>query len=328
MSSSSTTATATISDDLIGSYKIQENTYTTASNERINPFDKNNKSVEKTAAIGYGQSVPSVISAPAAPPPATKTTTTTAKLIEDTTKNQYDAYKSSTIGSAPIPIALTTSATSSYYSSTVSVAPIIESVKDKKYTSSYSTEKDHPSISSPAVLPDSASSKRSDASKYSFGSNQYRSSGSMSDADIIFGEEFGGAVRTDSIDKSRATPGLGSSTKNKFSRDGSNFNTSVDSSDSIFGGSDTKRDTYYTNRSMSVSSAKDVDYIYQPSDSATATTTSTYRVYEGIQNAAFSDFDSPSRSSVSSTTSATAGGTNTAIKKRSTYADDDDYDLK
>lgn len=328
MSSSSATATATTSDDLISSYRIPETTYTAASNERINPFDKNNKNIEKTTAISYGSS--SVISAAA--PPATTTTTTTAKLIEDTTKGLYDAYKSSTIGSAPIPIALTTSATSSYYSSTISVAPSTEAGKDKKYTSSYSTEKDHSSISSPTVLPDSASSKRSDASKYSFGSNQYRSSGSMSDADIIFGEEFGGAVRTDSFDKSRPTPALGSSTKNKYSRDGSNFNTSVDSSDSIFGASDIKRDTYYTNRSMSVSSAKDVDYIYQPSDSATATTTSTYRVYEGIQNAAFSDFDSPSRSSVSSTTSAAAGGTNTAIlsniKNRPTYAEEDDYDLK
>lgn len=294
-SSATATATATTTDDLIGSYRLT-NTYTTASNERINPFDKNNKIIEKTT-VPYGQSPSSVISA----------TITTAI--------------SSSIGTAPVPVAIPID------------TPITEIVKDKKYTPSYSTEKDYSATSSAAsaVLPDSSSSKRSDASKYSFGTNQYTRS--LSDADIIFGaEELSNAVRTESFDKARPTPGLGSTSKNKYSRDGTNFNTSVDSSDSIFGTTDIKRDTYYTNRSMSVSSAKDVDYIYQqPSDSNTATTTATYRVYEGIQNAAFSDFDSPSRSSVSSTTSA-PGGTNAAIssntKKRSTYADDDDYDLK
>lgn len=68
---------------------------------------------------------------------------------------------------------------------------------------------------------------------------------------------------------------------------------------------------------MSVSSAKDVDYIYQTSETAAATA-GAYRVYEGIQNAAFQDFDSPSRSSVSSVTS----------NKTRPRDLDDDYDLK
>lgn len=72
---------------------------------------------------------------------------------------------------------------------------------------------------------------------------------------------------------------------------------------------------------MSVSSAKDVDYIYQTSETAAATA-GAYRVYEGIQNAAFQDFDSPSRSSVSSVTS--IGSAN----KTQPRDLDDDYDLK
>lgn len=169
------------------------------------------------------------------------------------------------------------------------------------------------------VLPDNAAAKRSDASKYSFGSNQYtRASGSLSDAELIFGmTDSGLSSISTSSDKSS------SASAKKLGRDGNNYNTSIDTSDSVFSGNDNKRDTYCSNRSMSVSSVKDVEYIYQPTNSSTNVVTSSYRVYEGIQNAAFSDFDSPSSmSSVASTT----GNANTNTKNRSIY--EDDYDLK
>lgn len=120
----------------------------------------------------------------------------------------------------------------------------------------------------------------------------------------------------------------------RYSREG-NYNASIDTSDSVFSGNESgKRDTYTTNRSMSVSSAKDVDYIYQPGHSGHTSTmvapasasnvTASYRVYEGIQNAAFSDFDSPS--SMSSVTSASGNNATPNTKKKSIF--EDEYDLK
>lgn len=157
-------------------------------------------------------------------------------------------------------------------------------------------------------MPDTT--RRSDAAKYSFGSNQYARSGSVSDAELIFGageDTFASSV----------------STFKKYSRD----NTSIDTSDSVFSSNNTiKRDTYMSNRSMSVSSAKDGDYIYQPTGGATANNaTASYRVYEGIQNAAFSDYASPA--SLSSTTSSATGTHAAPITKKSSIFDDE-YDLR
>lgn len=291
--------------DDIGSYKVSA-TASTASSERINPFDKNNKPTE--------QRVDSFIST--ATVESTNSTNPLTKAPDDSLS--FDKYQSS----APAIDVGTDKKIYSYASSDSTEKYTIPN-KTSATTDIYGSKTDITStnISSTAV-PESATSKRSDASKYSFGTNQYtRSSGSFSDADIIFGGGFEGASSAPSapiaIDKSRG----GYTSGRKYGREGSNFNTSIDSSDSIFGTTENKRDLYNTARSMSVSSAKDADYIYQTSETAT-TTAATYRVYEGIQNAAFQDFDSPSRSSVSSVTS--AGSTNKTRPRDL----DDDYDLK
>lgn len=296
---SSSSNISTVDD--IGTYKVSA-TASTASSERINPFDKNNKPTE--------QRVESFIS-------KVESTNSTNPLTKAPDESlSFDKYQSSA------PATANTDIDKKIYS-------YVSSDSTEKYTSpsktsattdiyGFKTDINSTNISSTAV-PESATSKRSDASKYSFGTNQYTRS--ISDADIIFGGSFEGASSAPSssiaIDKSRG----GYTSGKKYGREGSSFNTSIDSSDSIFGTTENKRDSYNTTRSMSVSSAKDVDYIYQTSGTAAATT-GAYRVYEGIQNAAFQDFDSPSRSSVSSVTS--IGSTNKTRPRDL----DDDYDLK
>lgn len=98
-------------------------------------------------------------------------------------------------------------------------------------------------------------------------SNKFtRSSGSLSDADIIFGDL---------------------KNKSKNTSDYSSYRSSTES-DSVFGKSDTSKSSF---------------------DSLDKNVPS-YKIYDGIQNHAFTDFDSPAKSSGISTT------------------DDEDYDLK
>lgn len=295
-----------VADD-IGTYTVTS-TISSSTNERINPFDKNNKVTVTDKRTDSSVTLPYSSSA--------ISTNSLAKGNDDTENKSYEHYTGSTV--------VTTAPSTTKYSSSILSNDDGKDTKlpsysltntSKEYDSSkyISDTKVDAITTSPKTVPSDSLSKRTEALRDSFASPQYtRSSGSVSDADIIFGNISEG--RSDSLDKSRT----GSGSTKKYGRDGSNFNTSIDSSGSIFGTSENKRDTYYTNRSMSVSSAKDLDYIYHPNSSATAPSTN-YRIYEGIQNDAFSDFDSPSRSSVSSSTS---------TKKRPTYADDDEYDLK
>lgn len=110
--------------------------------------------------------------------------------------------------------------------------------------------------------------------------------------------------------------------------------TSIDV-DSIY---QTKRDASIYSRSLSVSSDVNGDFASDPR------VNTSYRIYEGIQNAAFQDFDSPVKTAT--TTTAVASSTNvpaTSIHTTNTYTsfsaprsvrnysldgDPDDYDLK
>lgn len=124
-------------------------------------------------------------------------------------------------------------------------------------------------------------SKRSDAAKYSFGSvSSYSRSGSMSDVDIIFGDIAGNR----------------SSNHSSFERTYST--ASAPTQKRAYGG---------YNRSLSVSSDKDGDFSHDPR------VNTSYRVYEGIQNAGFTDFDSPVK---------------TAAPPPASGGDDDEFDLK
>lgn len=94
----------------------------------------------------------------------------------------------------------------------------------------------------------------------------------------------------------------------------------MDASDSIYA---TRREVSSYNRSLSVSSETDGDFANDPR------VNTSYRIYEGIQNAAFQDFDSPVK-----TTAPSASTTSDVYSKYSSSytnqaaTDDDEYDLK
>lgn len=123
------------------------------------------------------------------------------------------------------------------------------------------------------------SERRTDAAKYSFGSGSYaRSSDSASDADVIFGSNENRA----SFERSVSTTSTTSQKNRNFGRD--SFAASVDVSDTIYA---SHREPSQYNRSLSVASDKDGDFTNDPRVNAS------YRIYEGIQNAGFTDYDSP-----------------------------------
>lgn len=132
----------------------------------------------------------------------------------------------------------------------------------------------------------------------------------MSDSEIIFGS-------TDQPE---------SDSYSKRSQYGHGTSSTVDASNSIY---DTGRSLSSFNRSLSVSSDTNGDFANDPR------VNTSYRIYEGIQNAAFQDFDSPVKTNPSQSSAATASSSETTASFSSTYVsgskifnDDDDYDLK
>ena len=238
--------------------------------------------------------------------------------LDDLTKNRFEKHQgvqSQTTGRyVPVTPSIdsSTSKPLSTASSVPSYAPSTvasSDASDSGYSTAYKTSAsvDVPRTSSSAII---SAPKRSDASKYTFGSASYvQSSGSMSDAEIMFG--LGSTVdagRKSSFDRSYST--------DQYGRQDSSFGTSVDS-EPVFGSS---KPEYHSNRSLSLSSDNEGDF--SRDQRITSSSTTSYRVYEGIQNAAFSDFESPSRNSNSGASSSSSPA------RKSTYADEDDYDLK
>lgn len=117
----------------------------------------------------------------------------------------------------------------------------------------------------------------------------------LSDADIVFG--------------SKPEPYTSSFKVENYSRNRSNSSFTSTSTDSgyVYGNRGALKDNPFQ-KSLSVSSDKDGDFAHDPSVLAS-------RAYQGINNDAFSDFDSPKPSA-------------SATKPWSNNDDDDDFDLK
>lgn len=124
----------------------------------------------------------------------------------------------------------------------------------------------------------------------------------MSDSEIIFGS-------TDIPD-----------THSRRSQFGTNASSTIDASNSIY---ETGRNLSSYNRSLSVSSDTNGDFANDPR------VNTSYRIYEGINNAAFQDYDSPVKTSTSSAATETATTFSSSyISGSKLFNDDDDYDLK
>lgn len=124
----------------------------------------------------------------------------------------------------------------------------------------------------------------------------------MSDSEIIFGS-------TDIPD-----------TKSRRSQFGNNAAITMDASNSIY---ETGRNLSSINRSLSVSSDTNGDFANDPR------VNTSYRIYEGINNAAFQDYDSPVKTSTSlAATEAASSFSSSYISGSKLFNDDDDYDLK
>lgn len=252
--------------------------------ERVNPFDKNNTQLPVTkpaASIAIATNTATVSSSVIDKkdytlPYTTPKTMTKYELTDDAKLS--DSFSKDRPQINPIiqnqplkraeyrrDIRSNSIATNSDYTSTK---------YNYKSTSASDAETGVPSTTKFDPYPDATTTKSSaEAKSISFKSGSLnRSRGSLSDADIIFGD-----LKT---------------SKNN-SRDYSSFTSSTDS-DNIFGPPESKTKIPSDNESSSVRM-------------------DSYKIYDGIQNHAFQDFDSPVKT-VTPLTKPTASG--------------DDYDLK
>lgn len=304
--------------------------------ERINPFDKSSIITEK-----HSDSVSSSPPISAGITRKSESDSTSTSTLDDLTKNRFEKYQgvqNQTTGRYNPP----TTSTNDYYddltktSSSTSSSKTYSDDKEKdshyeplKYTGASSTYARTSSIDTSGTRTDTTAtsniepsvrptdSTRTDAAKYSFGTKQFtRSSGSLSDAEILFGSKD---LPTPTLNRDSDNSSIDQSNRRSFSRDNPSY-TSVDSSDNIFSNSN-RKEHFFQNRSLSVSSDKPDDF---PADSGLEPT---YRIYEGIQNEGFQDFDSPVKTSATTApTSSTTSSSNLGSSYRSTA--DDDYDLK
>lgn len=225
----------------------------------------------------------------------------TGSTLDDLTRNRYVATTTTDPAIKTAIDSSSSSTSSNVYSSKTSDLSSIESSAAPKKDS-------NPTKTEPPSKPLTAS-QRASAAKYAFGINQY-STGSMSDSEIIFGS-------TDIPEQDSFS---------KRSQYGHGVSSTIDASNSLY---DAGRSTSTFNRSLSVSSDKNGDFANDPR------VNTSYRIYEGIQNAAFQDFDSPVKASPSQSSAVAASSTEPATSFSSTYVsgskifnDDDDYDLK
>lgn len=207
--------------------------------ERVNPFDKNSTKKSSTDSDDSFEIIDSKY----------KTSFTTS----DTSKDIY----------SKIPDVKATITSSAYIPPTSSYRRDIRShsIATNDDSSKYGYKSTSDSFNTKGNYEEPKSQSSLDG--YKSVSNKFtRSSGSLSDADIIFGDL---------------------KNKSKNTSDYSSYRSSTES-DSVFGKSETPKTSF----DKSVPS---------------------YKIYDGIQNHAFTDFDSPKSSGLS-------------------HTDDDDYDLK
>lgn len=226
----------------------------------------------------------------------------TPKLIESSTSTDpSSACTGSTLDVTSESSKHSTSTASGILYSGSNLAKVSESNPTSKTTVDDYLNKKSENVSVVASKPVPANTRAS-AAKYAFGSAQY-STGSMSDSEIIFGS-------TDIPD-----------TLSRRLQFGSNSSNTVDASNSIF---ETSRNMSSFNRSLSVSSDANGDFANDPR------VNTSYRIYEGIQNEAFQDFDSPVKTSASSIppSNETVNFSSSYISGSKLFNDEEDYDLK
>ncbi|XP_055297038.1 uncharacterized protein LOC129565824 [Sitodiplosis mosellana] len=275
--------------------------------ERINPFDKNKQVSAIASAVETTASKPIESSVT----PSSYSSSASGSTLDDLTKSRFDKYQGVPSQSASH-YGITTTSSDLYSSdsvkSTTSVLGSSISTTSSSYITGSDLTKSEYSVTSSDCSkkqPDTtksktvSSSQRANAAKYAFETSKY-STGSMSDSEIIFG--------------SNDVPDLLS----KRTQFGSNSSNTVDASNSIY---ESGRNVSSFNRSLSVSSDNAGDFANDPR------VNTSYRIYEGINNAAFQDYDSPVKTSTSST-SDTANFSSSYISGSKLFDDDDDYDLK
>lgn len=268
--------------------------------ERVNPFDKESKT-----GVSVASSKPS------------------SSVVATTTPSSSGIYRNSITsesnGSATTTTARTTNGTarklseSSYKASTESISSYSTSssiIKDAEVTSAsevpaFSTYGKYSSKTSEPIV------ERTHGHTDSKGQMTRK----LSDAEIIFGSDPSDVISSSHKDYSTS----GGSGRRSFTRSGGSlsdadiiFGTSAASHTDRFGSTMNGRSDSTPNpplaKSMSVAS-----------DSNGRTSNPGYRIYEGIQNAAFQDFDSPTRSTPPATK---------VSQSWNRYGDDSDLDLK
>lgn len=245
----------------------EENKYKPVTNfepqERVNPFDKDSNKTSDTFGSASIYNKPS---------PAVSAATTTTTSSGATGKSTTTAY-SSDIGTKEYLKKY------DFESSTTSLDSGAE------YKPPIPTHSPNVASSSSGYTSQSASHAASPSNGYKFTdmkSNSYsrtESSEKPSDLDIIFGDNkpFSGG-------------------NGKITRSGG----SLSDADIIFGGPPSRSDRFANSKSMSVTSdSRNNSYSSAPPTNAGGTTNS-YKIYEGIQNNAFQDFDSQSIGSTAS----------------------------
>lgn len=255
----------------IASYSVLGNSvsYPSDTLPRINPFDKNNKG-EGECHTAKNIAVTGTVS------------TSNGTSLDDLTKNRFEKYQGVQNRSTGRYMPSSAASDVPLTSSTVTNITSNPSFMLDDRLESISGTLTATSIACTTITTTTTAStnelKRIDSTKNSFESaSSYSRSGSMSDADIIFGDF--------AVKKANSRP--------SFDRVNSTASASV-------------RTILYDKgvRSLSVSSDKDGDFTHDPR------VNSSYRVYEGIQNVGFTDFDSPVKVVESITT------------------EEDEYDLK
>lgn len=278
--------------------------------ERINPFDKNKKPADPTTASS--KPVETTASAPVTSyTSVSSSSSATGSTLDDLAKNRYDKYQGSQSQSTS-GYETTTTSSDLYSSDTLKSTTSATSSYTSSYTTGSDSAKAERSSTSTVIPSGDVDSKRSESSskpvtanqrtsaaKYAFGSAQY-STGSMSDSEIIFGS-------TDIQDP-----------VSKRTQFGQNSANTVDASNSIY---ESSRSLESFIRSLSVSSDANAEFADDPR------VNTSYRIYEGIQNAAFQDFDSPVKTATTSTENAT-NFSSTYVSGSKIFEDDDDDDLK
>ena len=283
--------------------------------ERINPFDKN-KQASAPAPVSASGAVETTASKPLESSVASSSYSSSASgsTLDDLTKNRFDKYQGVTSQSAGR-YGTTTTSSDLYSSDSVkSTTSVLGGSSSTSTTSSsyitgsdltkteYSVTSSDYSKKQPVTTTSKtvSSSQRANAAKHAFETSKY-STGSMSDSEIIFGSND----LPDSLSR-----------RTQF---GSNISNTVDVSNSIF---ESGRNISSFNRSLSVSSENNGDFANDPR------VNTSYRIYEGINNAAFQDYDSPVKTNTSSASETATSFSSTYVSGSKFLNDDDDYDLK